>query len=153
MGNCTRSAFLCGGWILYSWVWLCWPQQAPSIIHPPAEVSRDRIHLISLERSALYMAVSRAVRQTPFVVRRVNVFWHSVRTILDFCLKMWTDVVGGQSVANNEFRFGYLHPKSADMCPQTFHLLHLAPDQILVDQHLVLTAHVIVTMTFWVLAS
>jgi len=57
-------------------------------------------------------------------------------------------LVGGQSVANNEFRFGYLHPKSADMYPQTFHLLHLAPDQILVDQHLVLTTHTTVMITF-----
>ena len=53
------------------------------------------------------------------------------------------------SVANNEFRFGYLHLKSADVYPQTFQLLHLAPDQVLTDQHLVMTTHVVImTITF-----
>jgi len=55
----------------------------------------------------------------------------------------------GNSVANNEFRFGYLRLKSADVYPQTFQLLHLAPDQVLADQCLVMTTHIVImTITF-----
>lgn len=50
------------------------------------------------------------------------------------------------SVASNEFRFGYLHVKSADVYPLTFQLLHLAPDQVLADWHLVMTTHVVILM-------
>lgn len=50
------------------------------------------------------------------------------------------------SVANNEFRFGNLHLESADVYPQTFQLLHLAPDQILADQYLFMTTHVVIMM-------
>lgn len=50
---------------------------------------------------------------------------------MDLCL--FTE---SNSAASNEFRVGYLHLKSADVYPQTFQLLHLAPDQVLADQRL-----------------
>lgn len=65
---------------------------------------------------------------------------------------VWLLFLDSQSAANNEFRFGYLHLKSADMYLQTFQLLHLALDQVLADQHFVLSTHNCDNNP-WVLAS